>query len=260
VTAVQIDLFPYAQVYGGMMMWPWERAAEVLKTWVEWTPTAPDAITTSARLLQVPPLPELPEFIRGRAFVAIDGALLGEQADGDALIAPLRALDPEMDSFAMMPAAALSCLHMDPEGPTPGIGGHAMIETLDDDAIDAFVAIAGAGSGSPLVAAELRHLGGAVARSGERHGAIDTLRGGFALFAVGVPMTPELGAAIHAHLPRVIAAMEPWQANSAYLNFTEETLDPALFYSAEAYARLRRVKAEVDPDGLFRGNHAIKPA
>ena len=41
------------------------------------------------------------------------------------------------------------------------------------------------------------------------------------------------------------------------MNFAEDTVDPATFYSAEDYARLRRVKAEVDPAGLFRGNHAI---
>ena len=62
-------------------------------------------------------------------------------------------------------------------------------------------------------------------------------------------MTPEVGAAVHAHLPKVIGAMAKWDAGTAYLNFVEDTVDPAKFYSAEDYARLRRVKAEVDPDG-----------
>ena len=52
-------------------------------------------------------------------------------------------------------------------------------------------------------------------------------------------------------------ALAPWETGSAYLNFVEEPADPAKFYSADAYARLRRVKAEVDPEGRFRGNHAI---
>jgi hypothetical protein len=257
VTAVEIELFEYATVYAGMLMWPCERAAEILKAWAEWTKTAPEEFTTSARMLQIPPLPDLPDFLRGRAFVAIDGAYAGDDAAGAAAIAPLRALEPEMDSFGPMAPGGLSYLHMDPEGPTPGIGGHTMLDTIDDDAVDALVAIAGPGSGSPLVGAELRHLGGAVGRSHERNGAVDTIRGDYALFAVGIPMTPEVGAAVHAHLPRVIAALEPWHAGSYYLNFAEEKVDPALFYSPEGYARLRRVKAEVDPTGLFRGNHAI---
>jgi FAD/FMN-containing dehydrogenase len=81
--------------------------------------------------------------------------------------------------------------------------------------------------------------------------------GEFALFAVGIPMTPEIGAAVHAHLPKVMRAMAQWDAGTAYLNFAGDSVDPAKFYSPENYARLRRVKAEVDPAGLFRGNHAI---
>ena len=70
-------------------------------------------------------------------------------------------------------------------------------------------------------------------------------------------MTPEVGAAVHAHLPKLIGAMAKWDAGTAYMSFAEDTVDPATFYSADGYARLRRVKAEVDPTGLFRGNHAI---
>ena len=209
---------------------------------------APDPGPAAAGHPRVPP---------GRAFVAIDGAFLGDEAAAAELFAPLRALEPEMDSFGPMAPGGLSFIHMDPEGPTPGIGGHTMLGELDDEAIDAFVAVAGAGSGTPLVMAELRQLGGAVARSGEHHGAVDVMPGEFALFAVGIPMSPEVGAAVHAHLPKLIGAMAKWDAGTAYMNFAEDTVDPATFYSADGYARLRHVKAEVDPAGLFRGNHAI---
>ena len=43
-------------------------------------------------------------------------------------------------------------------------------------------------------------------------------------------------------------ALAPWDSGSAYLNFAEEKVDPAKFYPASNYERLRRVKAEVDPD------------
>ena len=72
--------------------------------------------------MQVPPLPDIPEFLAGRAFVAIDGAYLGDEASAAELFAPLRALEPEMDSFGPMAPGGLSFIHMDPEGPTPGIG------------------------------------------------------------------------------------------------------------------------------------------
>ena len=258
VTAVEIELYAYPTVYAGMMLWPWERSAEVLKTWVAWTEAAPDEVTTSARLLQVPPLPDIPAFLAGRAFVAIDGAFLGGDAAAAELFAPLRALDPEIDTFGPMAPGGLSFIHMDPEGPTPGMGDHTMLSHLDDDAIDALVAIAGPGSGTPLLMTELRHLGGAVGRSGAHHGAVDVMPGAYAMFAVGIPMTPELGEALRVHIPRTLAAMERWDAGTAYMNFAESSdHDPASFYSPENYARLRRIKGEVDPTGLFRGNHAI---
>src|SRR6476619_4469358 len=49
VTALEFRLFPYGTVYAGMMLFPYERHAEVLEAWVEWTATAPEEITTSFR-------------------------------------------------------------------------------------------------------------------------------------------------------------------------------------------------------------------
>ena len=60
VTHMEIRLYPLTEVYAGMMFWPWERSAEVLKAWAAWTRTAPDEVTTSARLMQIPPLPGHP--------------------------------------------------------------------------------------------------------------------------------------------------------------------------------------------------------
>src|SRR5919199_75041 len=151
-TAIEFVLYPAPQVYAGALLWPWERAAEVLKAYVDWCRTAPDAISTSARILQVPPLPDIPEIVRGRQFVAIDGAYLGSPAAGGEVLAALRTLEPEIDTFAPIPAAALSHIHMDPEHPVPGIGDGMVLDELTPAAIEALVAIAGPGSGSPLLA------------------------------------------------------------------------------------------------------------
>ena len=50
-----------------------------------------------------------------------------------------------------------------------------------------------------------------------------------------------------------------WDAGRRYLNFTERAVDTRSAYSAAAYRRLRAVKTLVDPDDLFRANHAIAP-
>ena len=47
VTALEFRLFPYGEVYAGMLLFPCERAGEVLRAWRDWTRTAPDEVTTS---------------------------------------------------------------------------------------------------------------------------------------------------------------------------------------------------------------------
>jgi FAD/FMN-containing dehydrogenase len=258
VVAMEFELIPLRQVYAGMLAFPWERAREVLHAWREWTATAPDTVTTSARIMQVPPLPDVPEFLRGRGLVVIDGAALGDEASARAVLEPLRALGPEIDTWAMMSPAGLSHVHMDPEHPVPGMGDSALVDELPAEAIDALVDRAGAGAGSPLLAVELRHLGGAVGRRGS--GALGRLDAAYALFAVGIPMVPELVPAIEAHLALVKAAVAPYGRGREYLNFAERATDPAAFFGADAYARLRRIKGEVDPGDLFRANHPIPAA
>jgi FAD/FMN-containing dehydrogenase len=54
--------------------------------------------------------------------------------------------------------------------------------------------------------------------------------------------------------------MQPYGSGKGYGNFCERPTDPAAFYGPEAYDRLRRVKADVDPGDLFQGNHQIPPA
>jgi hypothetical protein len=260
VTAIEFALYPAPQVYGGAMLWPWERATEVLTAYVEWCRTAPDAISTSARLLQVPPLPDIPEGLRGRAFVAIDGAYLGDEAAAAEVLAPLRALEPEIDMFASIPAAALSHIHMDPEQPVPAHGDGMVLDALTPAAIEALVAIAGPGSGSPLLSVELRQLGGAIGVPPAEHGALAKIGGAFAFFAVGMAMTPEMGAAVEAHVEAVIAAMDPWDAGRRYLNFTERPADAGAFFPEGTLRRLQAVKRAHDPGDVFCSNHPVPVA
>ncbi|MEV6930587.1 FAD-binding oxidoreductase, partial [Dactylosporangium sp. NPDC051485] len=138
VTAVEFDLFPITTAHAGWLVWDWREAARVLPAWAEWAVAAPDHVTTAARLLQVPPVPQLPEAVRGRQLLVVDGAALGDPA----VLAPLCALKPEMDTFADVPAPALSRLHMDPEGPSPSVGAAAMLGDLDGAAFDALLGAA----------------------------------------------------------------------------------------------------------------------
>ncbi len=258
VTALHLALLPIAEVYGGILVFPAELGADAVRAYRDWTESAPDEATTVIRFITPPDVPDVPEPIRGRPLLTIDGAFIGDAAEGERVFAPLRALgEPIMDSFGRMPTAGLSRIHMDPEQPVPGLGHHCLLHDLPDEAIDAFAGLVGPGSGSPLLFAELRHVGGAFARPAENGGALSKLDAGFALLALGMPMTPELGAAVEAHLDKLYEAMRPWAADRSYFNFTERPCDVDAILPPETCARLVEVKRRWDPDGRIDGNHVL---
>ncbi len=257
VTSIEFNLFPIAEVYAGILWFPVERAAEILKAWRAWTTDLPDEMTSVGRILQFPPIPEIPEPVRGRSFVVVQAIWLGEHSEGDRLLEPLRGLGPVMDTIAPMPIAELSRLHMDPEGPAPGVGDGGMLSDVDDELIDGFVERV---VGTPILSAELRHLGGAVARRSSLHGAIDAWEAPYITYALGIAPTPELGAAVHGFVSQLMSALEPWEAEHSYLNFAETRRKPTTLFSSTCYHRLRQIKAMLDPHDVIRSNHPVPAA
>jgi FAD/FMN-containing dehydrogenase len=258
VVALEFALYPVLNVYAGTLLWPWERAPEVLRAWSQLAASAPDALTSVGRLLQLPPLPELPEPLRGGRFVGVEVAFDGTKAEGSALIAGLRALAPLIDTVTTVPAARLLQLHMDPPGPVPGIGDGFLLDEFPAEAADALAAVGGEGSGSPLVSLEVRHLDGALASAPDGHGALARLDGRFAVYGVGIPAGPDVAAAVTAHFPRVRDALTAWDSGRAYLNFAEQETDLGSAFPAETLDRLRAVKLRYDPADVFRANHRIQ--
>ena len=261
VTAIELRLFPITDVYAGILWFPIERGVEVLNTWRELTERElPDELTTVGRSLQLPPLPEIPEPVRGKSFVAVEAIHLGDSAQADELLAPLRALAPVNDTIARMPVAALSHLHMDPEQPVPGTGDGCTLGPLSEVAIRVLDQVAGAGSGSPLLSVEIRHLEGEFARPRPESGALDAIDARYVLYAVGITPTPEAKVAIGAYVERLLGAVGPWTAEQTYLNLTETRRSPGAFWSEQAHRRLQRIKRMVDPDDVIRSNHPVTSA
>ncbi len=257
VTAMELRLFPIETAYGGVLLWDQRDAAKVLRAWAAWAPEAPDEVTTSFRMLNLPPMPELPEFLRGRQVVVIDGAVLDDDARAEEILAPLRALEPEMDTFARLPAAALTRIHMDPEGPTPAVSGTCTLADLPEQALESFLALTGPGSGSTLLAAELRQLGGVLGRPAQGAGALPMVEGRFLFFGVAVAATPELAAQGHADARAVVNALAAYSTARPYLNFSEVAVDVREAYSAEDWQRLKGIRSAVDPGGVLQANHPV---
>jgi FAD/FMN-containing dehydrogenase len=257
VTSLSFRLYPIETAYGGMLAWDWSHAEEVLTRWASWAVDAPDEVTTSFRIMQLPPLEEIPEPIRGRNLVVIDGAVLGDDAEAERILAPLRELRPEIDMFERMPAAALVRIHGDPEGPTPAVSDSSVLASLPPEAIRVLVETAGPESGSSLLMAELRQLGGQLGRPHEGAGALPRLDGQFVLFGGTLALSPEMAAQGSADAAALVHALSPWSSGRQYLNFAEAMVDTSSGYAAADYARLQAIRAAVDPDGLFVANHRV---
>ena len=257
VTAIEFNLFPLDEVYAGILWYPVDRAAEVLKVWRAWTNDLPDEMSSVGRILQFPPIPEIPEPVRGQSFVVVEAIWSGAPDEGERLLEPLRSLGPVMDTVATIPVEELSRLHMDPEGPAPGTGDGGMLDDVDGHLIDLFVEHV---VGTPILSAEIRHLGGAVARRSLQHGAVDVFEAPYIMYAVGIAPTADAREVVDGAVARLRHMLAPWEGEHTYMNFAETRRKPSSLFSSASYHRLRRIKAIVDPTDLIRSNHPIAPA
>jgi hypothetical protein len=62
------------------------------------------------------------------------------------------------------------------------------------------------------------------------------------MFAVGISMTSEMGAAMKAHAEFVHSALASWDAGRDYLNFTERRERGERLFGSATYRRLHTVK------------------
>ena len=257
VVGLEMELHEIGELVAGALFFPWERTAEVGHVWRDWVRTVPDEVTSILHVVQLPPLPDIPEPLRGRSFVTVELAHLGSAEEAGRLLAPLRALGPEIDTVAPAPPAALAMLHMDPPAPVPNIGDHRLLGQIPDEAIDVFAALTDHESGSPLITTEIRHLGGALGTAPEGHGALARVPGQFMVFGAGMVVDEASAIAVRTHLDRIVHAFEPYDSGHTYTNFVDHPTETSKAFDEETYARLRALKSELDPENVFRVGRAI---
>lgn len=257
VTAIELQLHPIAELSAGGMLWAIDRTADVVHAWREWIADAPDSVTSLARVLRYPPLPELPESLRGRAFVAIEVAV---QEAGDVvedLLAPLRALEPDIDSVRTMSPAELAGVHGDPPQPAPAYGDAVVLTEISPASADAFVAAALAPASSPLVSIELRQLGGMLTPGRATGGAISTIDGAGLVYVVGIVPVPEALEPVRAATAEVISRLAAFASTRAVKTFSERPTGADALYG-DAAEQVRRVAAAWDPQGIVRTAHPLR--
>jgi FAD/FMN-containing dehydrogenase len=256
VTALEFRLYPVDRVYGGMAMFDAARAANALAVYREWALDEPDESNTALVVATMPPLPQLPEAVRGRRVLMLRALYLGGPEEAQRVLEPLldAAGPPLMNGLAEAsygdatamgppPPPAFTALHFD------------LLREVPDEAISAAVEADGAVS-----AVELRHWGGAMARPENGAGPIGHRDVPFSVVAMAQVEDREQLAAAEAGVAQVAAALQPHATGGSFLNFLGDPARTASAYTPEDYRRLTEVKRAYDPGNLFAANHNIPPA
>ncbi|MEV4324119.1 FAD-binding oxidoreductase [Microbispora rosea] len=261
VTALEFALFPVPRLYGGGIYFPGERMADVLRAWTAWHPGTPETMISSFAVLRLPPLPELPEPLRGAFVVSLRFAYNGTAEDGERMIAPLRAVAPAvLDTVRDMPYAEVASIHDEPTEPLPYYERGIMLREFPAEAQDKLVELVGPGSETTLWIAELRALGGAWDREPAVPNAVATRGLPYSLLGVEVgPLSEE--QRLKESVAALLDGMEPWRGDRRLVNnlAPDEATDAAAIYGPERYERLAAVKKTYDPANMFRINHNVAP-
>jgi FAD/FMN-containing dehydrogenase len=262
VTALEFDVFPVSRLYGGAIYFPGERMADVLRAWTAWHPGTPETMTSSFAVLRLPPRPGLPEPLRGAFLVAVRVAYNGTAADGERMVAPLRAVAPAvLDTVRDMPYTEVASIHNEPAQPVPYYERGIMLREFPAEAQDKLVELVGPDSDTTLLMAELRALGGAWDREPTVPNAVATRGLRYSLLGVEEgPVSQE--QQLKKSVAVLLDGMGPWQGDRRLVNnlAPEEATDAASVYGPERYERLAAIKKTYDPANVFRINPSVVPA
>lgn len=250
VTSMTFALRDLQQIYGGGIFYDGEDAEAVLREYAAWTSTVPDDLCSSLAFLRLPPIPEIPEPLRGRFSMHVRVAYPGSADAGERLVEPMRSCAPvTMDTLGVMPYAALDSIHMDPREPVPFREAGALVDGLTPALQQLLIGQAGPQANCPFLIVEVRHLGGAL--RGDNGSAVGHSDAGFHLLAVEVQHGPD--ARLTDASERFRTALNG-HTTGYFANLRGESADPQVVrscWSGEKYARLQRVKRAYDPEGVF---------
>ena len=244
---------------GGVLLFPRERAGEVLRAYCDFMRDAPDEVGGGFALLCAPPEPFVPEPLRLQPVCGVILTYAGDLEQGAAVLAPMRALGG-LDLIQPMPYVALQRL-LDPASPK-GMQNHwtaDFLAGLPDEAIDTLVAGV---APSPLTQIIVVPGGGALSRVPDDATAMGHRRAPWNVHYLSMWPDPADSERNVSWVRALAAAMKPWTTGGLYLNFIGEEGEARVraAFGPEKYARLVALKDRWDPENLFRLNHNIKPS
>ncbi|GAB2650379.1 FAD-binding oxidoreductase [Kribbella swartbergensis] len=255
VLSMDFELVELTSLYGGSLFFAADDIASVFTTWVEWTKTVPETVNSSVAILRLPPLDAIPEPLRGKTTLTVRYAFVGDPAEGERLLQPIRdAGTAVIDGVGEMPASDIALIHNDPKGPLPAWDRGMLLNDVDAGFATALLEVAGPDQQLPLVAMEIRHLGGATHRDVPEGSAVGGRGGGYSFVLIGVPDPSLFENVLPAAADRVAGPLANWISSEHTVNFAGAFDVPGSYegsWPADTFARLTEVRAAYDPDKVF---------
>jgi FAD/FMN-containing dehydrogenase len=258
-TRFQYRVFPAESFVGGILVLP--ASAEVVSGFIAAAHSAPEELTTIANVMNCPPMPFVPAEHHGQVVVLAMIAFTGDQAEGEAAMAPFRALaTPIADLLRPMRYAEMFPPEED-DSYRPLIVGHTMFMSGLDLAGAGRIVDALNASDAPMRAVQLRVLGGAMARVPIDATAFAHRQRQILAMVVSFCEGPDDRPRRAAWVGDLAAALDDGTPG-AYVNFLEDEGPERVrqAYPGETGERLARIKRRYDPGNLFRLNQNIVPS
>jgi FAD/FMN-containing dehydrogenase len=262
VTGMEIRLYPVSMVYGGNLFYPISLAKEVYAHYRNWIAGAPDDLTSSVVLMNFPPVPAVPEFLRGQSFVLVRGAYSGLVEKGEELLQYWRSWQPPLvDTFRVMPFSEVAAISNDPLDPMPSLSSGAWLKDLDDETVETLIRfMVPQGQPPMLVFAEVRHAGGAISKVDPQSAAYGNRDALYSLQVVAGTPTPQIHDAVKSYVAQIKNALGSHLHGGVYLNFVEGAEARAATkkgFSADTFLRLQLLKEKYDPRNRFSHSYVI---
>lgn len=259
VTRFQYRLHPLETIVGGMLIFL--GTADLIASFISVAERAPDDLSAIANIMVAPPMPFLPEEYHGKLIVMAMMAYAGDTSKGEEVVAPFRALGPIVDMVKLMPYPEIYKFTEMEEGERPQqeSARSFFLNTIDRDVAETVMTHLMA-STAPVAVAQLRVLGGAMARVPIEATAFAHRHRRF-MVASGAVYEDPTEVPKHEEWVNDFAAALRQGEGGVYVNFLgdEGAARVREAYPGATWDRLVSVKARYDPTNLFRLNQNITP-
>jgi FAD/FMN-containing dehydrogenase len=261
VTSFDYRLHPVSTVVAGPMLWPLERAAEVMRFYRDFIPDAPEDLNGLFAFITVPPGPPFPEELHLQKMAGIVWCWAGPAAEADEALATARALSPALDGVAEVPHPAFQTA-FDPLYPA-GLQTYwraDFFDHLSDEAIEQHIEWA-AKLPTPLSGVLIYPIDGAAARVGSADTAWSYRDARWSEVIFGTDPDPANFELIKSWTIDFWEAVHPYSMGGAYVNFMADEGQGRVRASyRENYDQLAELKRKYDPGNVFHVNQNIQPA